>query len=44
MSSSSLIDLLPAELVLAVLSCIDPLSQDPAAVRATCRSWRRFLF
>jgi len=40
---SCLIDLLPAELVLAVLSHIDPLSQDPAAVRATCRSWRRFL-
>lgn len=39
----SLIDLLPAELVLAVLSHIDPLSKDPAAVRATCRSWRRFL-
>jgi hypothetical protein len=41
--SLSLIDLLPAELVLAVLSHIDPLSKDPAAVRATCRSWRRFL-
>lgn len=34
---------LPDELVLAVLSHIDPL-RDTAAVTATCRRWRRFMF